>query len=272
MQNLNKLHLLQLLFLHVFAPPSSKSQEPVTRCGNTVIQEPFVAQNPTNSSILSHMVLCKSGKLYFRTTIGLFPVSSIDYSAKLLTVSHTCCSSTSNFISPHHLSDGFPPPPSSNSVILLNCSKKVQKIPSSSCDNQTQTFDHGCGNLSVKGLFSCLASDEFESLGKSFDPYKEMDCTHYRRVYRNGDRLEMGTQIRFGIPDHVPNPCNQCEKPDGNCGVGLRCVCHPRKCSKFSLSNSYIYIYIFFRSKFHGCIWIEIYLFEMYSMYFYSFR
>ncbi|XP_075500213.1 uncharacterized protein LOC142538802 [Primulina tabacum] len=231
MQNLNKLHLLQLLFLHVFAPPSSKSQEiPVSRCGSTVIQEPFVAQNPTNSSILNHMILCNSGKLYFRTTIGLFPVSSIDYLAKLLTVSHTGCSSTSNFISPYHLSAGFPLTPSSNSVILLNCSKKVHKIPSSSCDNHTRTFDHGCGNSSVKGLFSCLALDEFESLGKSFDPYKEMDCTHYRRVYRNGDRLEMGTQIRFDIPDHVPNPCDQCEKPYGNCGVGLRCICHPRKC------------------------------------------
>ncbi|XP_073144197.1 uncharacterized protein [Henckelia pumila] len=232
MQNLNKLHLL-LLFLHIFEPSSSKSHEiPPTHCGNIVIQEPFSAQNPTNSSIISnHMILCKSGKLYLRTTIGLFPVSSVDYSAKLLTVSHTYCSSTSNFISPHHLFAGFPSPPSSNSLILLNCSKKVQRIRSSSCDNQTY-LDHGCGDLSVKGSsFPCLAIDDFESLGESFDPYKEMDCTHYRRVYRNaGERLEMGTQIGFGIPDHVPNPCDQCEKPDGNCGVGLRCICHPKKC------------------------------------------
>ncbi|CAA2966165.1 uncharacterized protein LOC111391339 [Olea europaea subsp. europaea] len=32
------------------------------------------------------------------------------------------------------------------------------------------------------------------------------------------------------IPVHVPNPCDECKKPDGNCGAGLRCVCHPKEC------------------------------------------
>ncbi|KZV14563.1 hypothetical protein F511_42261 [Dorcoceras hygrometricum] len=145
MQNLIKLHLLQLLFFEVFVSPTSK------HCGSSIIQEP---QNPTNSSVLNSMILCKSDKLYFRTTVGLFPVSSVDYSAKLLTVSHNSCSPTSNFISPYHLSAGFPSPPRSNSLILLNCSKKPQTISSSPCaQNQTHVrVDAQLANLWLVGL------------------------------------------------------------------------------------------------------------------------
>ncbi|CAI9785888.1 unnamed protein product [Fraxinus pennsylvanica] len=32
------------------------------------------------------------------------------------------------------------------------------------------------------------------------------------------------------IPFHVPNPCDECKKPDGHCGAGLRCICHPKEC------------------------------------------
>ncbi|KAG8371196.1 hypothetical protein BUALT_Bualt13G0061900 [Buddleja alternifolia] len=42
--------------------------------------------------------------------------------------------------------------------------------------------------------------------------------------------LKMGTRVSFDVPDHVPNPCDQCEKRDGNCGAGLRCLCHPKLC------------------------------------------
>ncbi|KAL2536154.1 uncharacterized protein Fot_17545 [Forsythia ovata] len=38
------------------------------------------------------------------------------------------------------------------------------------------------------------------------------------------------SSICFDIPDHVPNPCEECKKPDGNCGAGLRCICHPKEC------------------------------------------
>ncbi|CAI9781447.1 unnamed protein product [Fraxinus pennsylvanica] len=38
------------------------------------------------------------------------------------------------------------------------------------------------------------------------------------------------------IPDHVPNPCNECNKPDGHCGAGLRCICHPKECKDTVIS------------------------------------
>ena len=47
------------------------------------------------------------------------------------------------------------------------------------------------------------------------------------------DGYEFGTRILFDIPNNAPNICSECEKPNGNCGVGLRCICHPKECSKF---------------------------------------
>ncbi|EYU36094.1 hypothetical protein MIMGU_mgv1a016196mg [Erythranthe guttata] len=100
------------------------------------------------------MLICKSGKLYFRTTVGgLLRVSSIDYTHKHLTISHT----------------------------------------SSSFSNNKSNYNN---NINVRGLIE----------------------------------QQLGTRISFDIPDHVPNPCNECEKPYGNCGAGLRCVCHPKQC------------------------------------------
>lgn len=58
-------------------------------------------------------------------------------------------------------------------------------------------------------------------------------CTHYTRTHRTSDgRFEIGTRMSFDIPNHVPNPCDECRKPNGNCGVGLRCICHLNDCSK----------------------------------------
>lgn len=45
------------------------------------------------------------------------------------------------------------------------------------------------------------------------------------------------------IPDHVPNPCDECKKPDGHCGAELRCICHPKECSEFF---QYLASYILF--------------------------
>ncbi|KAL8029650.1 hypothetical protein ABFX02_14G239000 [Erythranthe guttata] len=159
MQRLKKLNnLIHLVFLIVmkmsFLYPSSASEEtPAVRyysCGGIIVKPPFLHNNKENSSLL---LICKSDKLYFRTTLGglLLQVSSIDYTHKHLTISHT----------------------------------------SSSFSNNKSNY-----NINVRGLVE----------------------------------EQLGTRISFDIPDHVPNPCNECEKPYGNCGVGLRCVCHPKQC------------------------------------------
>ena len=71
---------------------------------------------------------------------------------------------------------------------------------------------------------------------------KTLTIPHYKRAYRRflgGDDVEskeevgLGTRIAFDkIPDHLPDVCKECEKPNGNCGVGLKCICHPKECSK----------------------------------------
>ncbi|KAK6144260.1 hypothetical protein DH2020_021080 [Rehmannia glutinosa] len=228
MQGLKKLNLLQFIFLlNTFECISQKTPLSYCICGGIQIKPPFFNQNPSNSSLLSHMILCKSDNLYFRTTIGLFQISSIDYENKLLTISHNYCSPTSSFISPHHLSAGFSPLSSPNSLILMNCSNRSSKMSIFPCNN---TRLSGCASESAKGLSSCSVIDDVTKLEKGFHP-KEMNCSHYIRVYRSStENYESGTRINFDIPDHVPNFCNECEKRDGNCGAGLRCVCHPKKC------------------------------------------
>lgn len=64
----------------------------------------------------------------------------------------------------------------------------------------------------------------------------------YRRVYRRSlseedyEGVDLGTRISFDIPDHVPDMCNECKKPNGNCGVGLKCICHAKDCKDKVLS------------------------------------
>ncbi|XP_011090007.1 uncharacterized protein LOC105170791 [Sesamum indicum] len=231
MKGCKKHHLLQLLFLlNMSFPRSSVSGEtPVSYCGGIRVKSQFLHQHPSNSSLLSHMIICKSDKLYYRTSIGLFKISHIDYDNKLLTVSHSSCSSASSFVSPHNLSAGFVGSSSPNSLVLFNCSNRSSKFSTVPC-NVTQLsgcYDHK--QELTKGLSPCLLVDDVGKLERSFHP-RQLSCTHYSLVYRNKEILELGTRISFDIPDHVPNPCNECEKPDGNCGVGLRCVCHPQKC------------------------------------------
>ncbi|KAF3782059.1 hypothetical protein EJ110_NYTH35202 [Nymphaea thermarum] len=67
--------------------------------------------------------------------------------------------------------------------------------------------------------------------------------------------LKFGEVSSFTVPTHLPNVCEECTKPHGNCGIGLRCICYPKRCSKFpfhhqsssssSSSSEYIYANLF---------------------------
>lgn len=240
-------HLFLLTILSFFSLTISSavaSEDALTRtCGQIPIQQPFSNNIQTSnqySTPLNHMLFCKSQKLYFRTSLGLFPISSINYTTKLLTISHPySCSKSINFVSPILLSAGFPTPPRPNSLLLFDCSNSKNKI---SPVLRNYTCSQACGDTS-----NCLLVDNIEKLDKGFHPI-DLNCSHYIRVYRkyssNDDDddddefkgFELGTRISFDIPDHVPNVCNECEKPNGNCGVGLRCICHAKECSKSPLN------------------------------------
>jgi hypothetical protein len=237
------LHFLKplLLMVNLFFTTSIARDAPTSFCGKIQIQAPFLNSNSTVSSLLHHMIQCKSQKLYFRTSLGLFPVSSINYTRKFLTISHPPCSSSVHYVSPSLLSAGFPSPPLPNSLLLFNCSNRAHPIahPMSTFFQNCNSF-HACGasssQVQAQVPRSCLFVDDLEKLDVGFDP-KDLKCSHYSHLHRSlaGDNYEgydLGTRISFDVPDHVPNPCNECEKPNGNCGVGLRCICHPQECSK----------------------------------------
>ncbi|KAL5580288.1 hypothetical protein UlMin_012730 [Ulmus minor] len=195
-------------------------------CGKIPIQKPFWIQNYNpKPSPLNHMLFCKSQKLYFRTSLGLFPISSINYTTKTLTISDPSCSHSLHYVSPSHLSSGFPKSPhQQNSLLLFNCSKQKQHL-------SPFVRNYTCSKVcEVDKSSSCLVVDDFEKLDMGFHP-RELNCSHYSRVYRRSmEEFELGTTISFDIPDHAPNICIECEKPNGNCGVGLRCLCHPKEC------------------------------------------
>lgn len=242
MQKNQSFHLLQsFLFLNLFFGSSSISEKTdPSSCGEIQIKPPFLSSNPTGSSPLSHMILCRSQKLYFRTSIGLFPISKIDYTTKTLIISHFPSSSSNHFVSPSLLSSGLPSPPDFiNSLLLFHCSNPTKPFSESaqSCSN-LHKLEPLQNQQEESQKTTCLIFEDLAKLNKSFHP-SDLKCSHYRRVFRNSSDFELrngyklGTMISFDIPDHVPNLCNECEKPDGHCGVGLRCICHVLECSKF---------------------------------------
>ncbi|PON75254.1 hypothetical protein TorRG33x02_245440 [Trema orientale] len=262
MRAFKKLHLLQHLFLPIilsFCLSTSASEDALTirTCGKIAIQEPFSIQTSNLSSPLNHMLLCKSQKLYYRTSLGLFPISSINYTTKLLTITDpSSCSHSLRYVSPQLLSAGFPKTPEPNSLLLFNCSNstKHQNLPpfirNSTCLVQACGASSKVLEKDVKKRSSnCFLVDDFEKLDMGFHPI-DLDCSHYSRVYRKSSNeedeyggFELGTRISFDVPDHVPYVCNECEKPNGNCGVGLRCLCHAKECKDKVISKGgYTYV------------------------------
>uniref|UniRef100_A0A2P2ILB3 Wall-associated receptor kinase C-terminal domain-containing protein n=1 Tax=Rhizophora mucronata TaxID=61149 RepID=A0A2P2ILB3_RHIMU len=227
-----------LLILNFFLSSCLSQITSASSCGKVP------APNSTVSSPLDSLILCKSQKLYFRTSQGLFPIYSIDYTRKTLTIAHPSCSSSRHYASPLLLSAGFPAPPLLNSLLLFNCSRS-NNYPISAI-RQNCTYLNACAASDKPGAqeelkgFSdqCLLVNNLEKLDKGFHP-TDLNCSHYRWVYKHSLKhddyrgYKLGTIISFDmIPGHVPNLCNECQKPNGNCGMGLRCMCHPRECSK----------------------------------------
>ncbi|KAL6499751.1 hypothetical protein OROGR_027661 [Orobanche gracilis] len=268
---LNKVHhLLLILLLNIFFQ-TSLSQEISSNysyhnCGNIRIKSPFL--NDHQDSFLSRMIVCQSDKLYFRTSVGSFPISSIDYENKLLTISHDSCSETSDFISPNNLSAGFPNPESPNSLILWNCDirdSNVSIFPCNSSSSNSSYLSGGCFESYEGSVGSCSVIDDVGKLDEGFHP-REMNCTHYSRVHRrlSDGKYKLGTRISFGVPSvnippvnippvpdvnlppvpdvnlppvHVPDvnlpPVhvpNPCDSCGDGCPIELQCTCHVKNC------------------------------------------
>lgn len=84
----------------------------------------------------------------------------------------------------------------------------------------------------------CLIVEDIGKMEMVFHP-KDLGCSDFKRVHRRSlsEDLEMGTKVSFEI-DHVPEICKGCEKPNGNCGVGLKCICHAKECKDKVVTGS----------------------------------
>ncbi|XP_062083679.1 uncharacterized protein LOC133790157 [Humulus lupulus] len=238
--HLQQHHLFLLIILTSFFLTSYASKDSLTirTCGKIPIQEPFFSIQTSNlSSPFNHMLLCQSQKLYYRTSVGLFPISSINYTTKLLTISDTCSS-------PHYyfsLSVGFPKPSKPNSLLLLNCSNSTTTTSTTTANSACLSLLQTCGVqedvVKKERCSSSIFIDDFENLDMGFHP-RHLNCSHYTRLYYDEfEGVKLGTRVSFDVPDHLPNICNECEKPNGNCGVGLRCMCHPKECKDKVISK-----------------------------------
>nr|XP_004506142.1 uncharacterized protein LOC101506551 [Cicer arietinum] len=88
--------------------------------------------------------------------------------------------------------------------------------------NHTNYF----GNISTQPPF--LASNSSIS--------ENLNCSHYSCVHRRNSSND-GIRISVNIPNHVPDICKGCEKPNGKCGAGLKCLCHPKECKDKVISK-----------------------------------
>ncbi|XP_030503396.2 uncharacterized protein LOC115718715 [Cannabis sativa] len=239
-------HIFLLIILTSFSYLTSyaiKDSLTISTCGKIPIQEPFLPIQSSNlSSPFNHMLLCQSQKLYYRTSVGLYPISSINYTSKLVTISDNTCSSSSSSYSSHHtyvsISAGFPKPSKPNSLLLLNCSNS-KSTNNSVCLSLLQTCGVHENVVDKKRCFDSLFINDFEKLDMGFHP-RDLNCSHYTRLYYDDDEFDnpkLGIRVSFDVPDHVPNICNECEKTNGNCGVGLRCMCHPKECKDKVISK-----------------------------------
>ncbi|CAJ1979177.1 unnamed protein product [Sphenostylis stenocarpa] len=236
--------LHSLLLLNIIALGSSiPQQNHANYCGNIKTQTPFLN---SNSSILDSITLCISQNLYLRTSLGLFHVSSLDYNGRLLTITHSSCSSL-QYVSPLAVTTGFPSP-EPNSLVLFNCSSRRDPILPimQNCRDL-----YKCGGA-VSPSFttqdhqnhphSCLVVEDLKKVYKGFHP-EHLNCSHYSWVHRStsdgghDQGYKVGTRLSVDIP-RVPEICQGCEKPNGSCGAGLNCLCHPKECKDKVISKA----------------------------------
>lgn len=251
MKPVKKLHLLHsLLVLNVILGSSIPHHNHTNYCGNNITtQTPFLNPNSSIPSLLSSITLCRSQNLYFRTSLGLFHVSSVDYSGRFLTITHSSCPSSSlQYVPPLAVTAGFPSPPEPNSLILFNCSSRRDPISVPFMQNCSDLYK--CGGAAASSsssrtqkqqekypYSSCLVVEDVQIVDKGFHP-KQLNCSHYSWAHKsssdgghNKEGYKFGIRITFDI--HAPDICKGCEKSNNsNCGAGLKCVCHAKECSK----------------------------------------
>ncbi|XP_061355089.1 uncharacterized protein LOC133299624 [Gastrolobium bilobum] len=247
MKPFKKLHVISLLVFNFILGSSIPQHNHTKYCGNIRTQTPFLNPNSSIPSLLGSITLCISQNLYFRTSLGLFEISSLDYNGRLLTITHSSCSSL-QYVSPLAVTAGFPSPPEPNSLVLFNCSKRRDPISPfmQSCRDFYKCGGAASSSSSIqeheKYPYSCLVVEDLQKVEKGFHP-EQLNCSHYSWVHRSSsdggnNGYKLGTRISIEVSKFVPDICKGCETPNGTCGAGLKCLCHAKECKDKVISKA----------------------------------
>lgn len=196
MKPFNKVQILYYLFIfHTTLCTAIEQHNHTNYCNDRKTESHFMNPNSSIMSLLSKITICRSQNLFLRTSIGLFQVSSLDYNARLLTISHPCSSSL-HYISPLAVTAGFHSPPEPNSLLLFNCSSTIDSIPP--FIRNGKGLLHNCGHAAStssriqeqeKNPNSCLVIEDLQKLNKDFHP-KHLNCSHYSWMHKSSSNGE----------------------------------------------------------------------------------
>lgn len=243
------LHLIVFLcFSLQIIQPTAKyiaSESCSSSCGNISVKHPFISEEGCGGAFpYTQLLQCNGEKLHLRTMSGLFQVQEINYEAKTMAISDPSMSTCSS-LNPiaDHLSfsaDSLLPPTPHNTILLLNCSQKYSDLCKNTSSVDCQALYESCPAFdglreqvrSSSSSLGCCATD-FQRLGNH--SLKELQCSHYTSVYRKEDNdavAAYGVRLSFSIPDGGLDLrlCDECQRPDGDCGIALRCICYPNEC------------------------------------------
>nr|ACU20239.1 unknown [Glycine max] len=111
------------------------------------------------------------------------------------------------------------------------------------CTNVEVLVHHLLGLKSTWNiLIHVFFVEDLQKVDKDFHP-EHLNCSHYSWVHRStsdgghDQGYKVGTRLSVDIP-RVPEICQGCEKPNGNCGTGLNCLCHPKECKDKVISKA----------------------------------
>lgn len=249
-------HSITLLCISLqIIQPTAKyiaSENCATSCGNISVKHPFVSEEGCGGAFpYKQLLQCNGKKLHLRTVSGLFEVQEINYEAKTMAISDPSMSTCSslNPIADHQSfsPDSLLPPTPHNTILLLNCSRKYSGLCKNTSSVDCQALYGSCPAFdglreqvrSSSSSLGCCATD-FQRLGKR--SLKELQCSHYTNLYRKEDNDAVGAygiRLSFSIPDRGLDLrlCDECQRPDGDCGIALRCICNPDECKHQVLSG-----------------------------------
>ncbi|EOA12262.1 hypothetical protein CARUB_v10007999mg, partial [Capsella rubella] len=95
-------------------------------------------------------------------------------------------------------------------------------ILSPSTQNPQEQDIYYCGNTPIpnpSNLITCRS-------GKLYFKTSTGLLSHVSKT----EEVKLRARVSMEVEGHIPDLCISCERPDGNCGVALRCLCHPKEC------------------------------------------